>query len=261
MRNNLLASVCIATGLCAFTLAGEDALKWQLDGYYAYFTGDYGARSDTDMSYVAVVPKRVFSWGEVSVTLPLLKISSPRGVVVVDGAAESVGDGSGDGGMETRSGIGDFIVKAEYALKEAEGKWPWVDAFAKLKLPTGDEDDGLGTGETDFGLGVEVLKLFPKNYLGFLDIGYTFIGDPSGMDYDNRWLFSPGIGRNVLPELMLAGFYELRTSIGPGDDAHSLSGLAYYTWRSNIKLYTMLDVGLSDGAADFGVTLGSKWRF
>lgn len=244
---------------CRYGICGEE-YRWKFDTYLSYSSGDYGDDRNTDMLYWPVAAKRILSRGEVGLTVPYVRISSPGSQIILDGTVETIEDGTATG-RETHSGLGDIVVKGEYALKDADDIWPWIDVFAKLKLPTADEDKGLGSGETDLGFGAESVKPLDNGYLAFLDIGYTIIGDPSGFDYDNRWMISPGVGRYYTPELLLAGFYEWRNAIGSGEDPHLLSFLGYYKWRPDLNGYVMLDLGLSDGAADFGITTGLQRRF
>ena len=257
LRTLLPAVLLACAAPCRFGIAA--GYKWKLDTYVSYASGDYGEDKNTAILYWPVVAKRVFSQGEVGLTLPYVRISSPGSQVLIDGAVETIGDGT-ETGTRTHSGLGDMIIKGEYALKEADETWPWIDVFAKLKLPTADDDKGLGTGEADFGIGLESVKRLQDDYLAFFDIAYTVIGDPSGVDYDNRWMISPGIGRYYTPDFMLAAFYEWRNAIGSGDDPHGVSFLAYHKWRPNLNGYAMLDFGLSNGAADVGFIAGLQWR-
>lgn len=80
------------------------------------------------------------------------------------------------------SGVGDSRIGAEYFL-EKEGII-FKGAF-DLKLPTGDEDVGLGTGSIDFGFAVTGRKR--EGDIGFnATAGYIIRGDakPNGFDVD-----------------------------------------------------------------------------
>lgn len=250
-------------GLLLLSAAGSPAMgnehKWQLDLYGSYSEGDYGQDADTEMLYLPAALKRLFPWGRLSLTVPWIYLKAPASRTVVDGGVEVTGET--DGERDSHSGLGDLILKCEYELAEGDDYWPWIDVFGKVKLPTADEDDGLGTGEVDVGVGVEMVKVFPGAYLGFLDVSFTRIGDPSGTDYDDRWALSPGVGRYVTPDLMLAAFYEWRQAVTGGDDPMGLSFLASQKLRSDLRAYGMFDIGMSDGEADFGLTLGVSLRF
>jgi len=51
------------------------------------------------------------------------------------------------GGDET--GIGDIILRTKYNFLRAQPRWPDLAIVGELKLPTGDDDNLLGTGDTN----------------------------------------------------------------------------------------------------------------
>jgi len=67
-----------------------------------------------------------------------------------------------------------------------------VTPYFKVKFPTADKDRGLGTGEFDETLGVDVSKRLIDALFGFLTLSYTFIGDPPGADFRNSFGWSVG---------------------------------------------------------------------
>jgi hypothetical protein len=90
-------------------------------------------------------------------------------------------------------GIGDIALSAKALLRE-EG--PWAPAIAgrfALKVPSGDEDRALGSGEVDVGLGLAIEKTFGPVRL-YVNTGLTI---PTGNPF-------AGTGIDSLP--MLASF-------------------------------------------------------
>lgn len=80
------------------------------------------------------------------------------------------------------SGIGDVRIGAEYFI---EKNTIIFKGAVDLKLPTGEEDDGLGTGSTDLGLSLTGRKR--EGDIGFnATAGYIIRGDasPNGIDVD-----------------------------------------------------------------------------
>ena len=97
-------------------------------------------------------------------------------------------------------GIGDIALSAKAVLRE-EGPWaPTIAGRFALKLPTGDEDRALGSGEVDVGLGVDLEKTFGPVRLYF-NTGLTI---PTGNPFS-------GTGIDSLPMLstFLTGEYHL----------------------------------------------------
>ncbi|MHC4703466.1 MAG: transporter, partial [Planctomycetota bacterium] len=230
------------------------APKWQTGLSFSYLTGDYGENDNTDITYVATSIKRYLSRGDVTLTIPYVDISD--GATFVGGEVEPIAGGGG-------SGLGDVILKGRYYAVEQDGPLPYIDLVGSIKIPTADEDKGLGTGETDFTWMVEFARrLKKKGWIALAEIGYTFVGEPSGFDVDNRWLYSLGLAYEYDPKITLSGYIDGRTAIFEGnDDPLSILLIGEYKLRPDLRFDTMLEVGLSDGAPDFGITFGVRKRF
>jgi len=97
-------------------------------------------------------------------------------------------------------GIGDIALSAKALLRE-EGQWaPAIAGRVALKLPSGDEDRALGSGEVDVGLGLALEKTFGPVRL-YVNTGLTI---PTGNPF-------AGTGIDTLPMLstFLTGEYRL----------------------------------------------------
>lgn len=221
------------------------AYDWSVGGALFYQTGDYGTDISSDLVYIPFTARRHFSRGDAAVTVPYLWLRSDRNPL------------TGESGSTTESGLGDIALKGRYQAVSQESWKPFIDVFGRVKLPTADEDKGLGTGETDFGIGTEMVRRFAGPYLAFFDISYTWVGSPSGVDYDNRVVWDIGIGYEMRPNMLLSVFYEHRTSITAiGKDSRSIYGLVNWLVRRDLSVYGMLETGVSDGGPDFGVSAG-----
>ena len=242
-------------GSPAFSLA-DDAPKWQTGLSFSYLTGDYGEDENTDIYYGAVNVKRYLEKGDVTLTVPYLDISAD-GATFVGGQVEPISGGN------SGSGLGDIILKGRYYAFEQDGPLPFIDLVGSIKFPTADEDEGLGTGKADFTWMVEVARrLEDKDWIALGEIGYTFVGEPSGFDADNRWLYSVGMAHELDPQITLSGYLDGRTAIFPGnDDPLSILLIGEYKFRPDLRFDTLLEFGLNDGAPDFGVTFGLRKRF
>lgn len=247
--------VCAALLFPVANCAAAQNYVWQIESSMTCETGAYGSEERTDIFYWPVILKRFFSRGDVALTVPYLSLDTEGETTLVDGTPV---EGNGGGG----SGLGDISIKGRYNWLEQKGKQPFVDLTARLKLPTADEGDGLGTGEFDLGFGAEFVRNMGNNYVGFADLTYTFIGDPDGISYDNRIDADFGLGYQFRRELMGIALYNYRSAISSsGSDAHSLLFLGNCRVSPQIRTYAMLELGLSSGAADYGLTFGASYRF
>src|SRR5688572_9409175 len=74
-------------------------------------------------------------------------------------------------------GFGDAVIGTKYVLLPEQERLPGIAASFELKLPTGDEDKGLGSGEFDYDLRLRTQKTWGW-FTGIINVGYTFIGEP-----------------------------------------------------------------------------------
>jgi hypothetical protein len=234
--------------------SANEGPTWQYGLSFSYLTGDYGEDEDTDILYTAATLKRYFEKGDVTLTVPYLDIS--EGVTFIDGGAEPVPGATGG------SGLGDIILKGRYYAVEQSDLLPYIDLVGSVKIPTADEDKGLGTGETDFTVMAEFARRLDNDAWFVLgELGYTFVGEPSGYDADNRWLYSVGLACEVDPKLTLSGYLDGRTAIFDGnEDPLSILLISEYKFRPDLRLDTLLEIGLNDGAPDLGITVGLRKR-
>lgn len=246
--------LAVLGGLPALGWAQESP-TWQYGLSFSYMTGDYGQKQDTDILYAAAAIKRYFEKGDVTLTVPYVDVSD-GGVTFIDGGAEVVA-GAGSG-----SGLGDIVLKGRYYAVAQEGWLPFIDLVGSLKLPTADEDEGLGTGKPDFTVMAEFARRLKRQpWIVLAELGYTFVGEPSGYDVENRWLYSIGVAYEVNPKVTLSGYLDGRTAIFRGnDDPLSVLLIGEYKWRPDFRLDTMLELGLNDGAPDLAVTVGVRKR-
>lgn len=143
-----------------------------------------------------------------------------------------------------------------------------------MKLPTADEDDGLGTGETDYSFQVDLSKGF-GDFTPFATIGYKVRGD-----LDDGYFFSIGGGWRLTPAVTAGLIYDYseasvdsRLDPGPdgiidtppgaplaGDDLlnsveNSRELVPYLNFKLNdrMSLQSYGVIGLSNNAPDYGL--------
>ena len=97
-------------------------------------------------------------------------------------------------GWET--GFGDVKLGAKYKLlDDYNGDGVGLALKAYVKLPTADEQKGLGTGKTDFGGDLILSKSLNRAADIHASLGYEINGDPDGVNIGNA--FKWGVGLNV----------------------------------------------------------------
>jgi hypothetical protein len=259
------------------SISRADDSKWQIGPSIYHSSGDYGTGSTTTMTALPLSVRRLFQDGDITLVLmPYLSITSDCSVTMIGGVPNRTGgtcEPTTDPSKPnkppkvrsspvTERGIGDTILRGRYYLLDEQGWRPTLAVTAKIKFPTASRDQGLGTGEFDEGLGMELSKKFGTTWIGFADVSYTNLGDPPGLDLRNQWNYDFGVGYYFSKELMASLFYEEWTAVipelqNPRDLLLALNYIATQTFRLNASLAR----GLSDGAPDWAFTAGVGIRF
>lgn len=159
------------------------------------------------------------------------------------------------------SGLGDIILRfGVIALFEGD-KAPQLRPSLFVKFPTASTSDGLGTGEFDFGVGVDASKWYGDLHLigeGF----YTWQGRADGFGLKNYFSYTAGVGyqltKSVEPMLLVKG--ATAPSSYSGD---LLEARARVIW--SLTDTTMLDLygslGIADSSPDYGGGLSVIYSF
>jgi hypothetical protein len=186
------------------------------------------------------------------------------------GGSGSGGSGSGSGGggsdddigsaARSVSGIGDASIALTYSLDAIGDSPAYVDFTGRVRLPTGDEDKGLGVGATDY---VALTELGWDGDPGgvFVSAGRRFLGDVDAFERVDGWQASAGGWVNIGNSAVIGAYYDWRnSSVRDGEDPSSVE--AYVSWRLNEawKLELNGGVGLSDASADYTAGLTVIWR-
>lgn len=248
-------AACLAPAASCALAAGE------LGAGLHYSTGDYGAAADTEITSLAFTAQRETGPWRLKLTVPYLEVTGPATVIPGIG---NLGPGNARGRgttttQGTATGLGDIVGAATYAFL-ARSDFAF-DGTARVKLPTADEGDGLGTGKTDFGFQVDayftVDRLTP-----FIGIGYTFFGDPGFVQLDDAMNYTVGTTYRIDARDSAGLSLDGRERLSPGS-AEQRELVGYWTrrlagpWRA--QLYFLL--GLADGSPDHGMGATATYAF
>jgi hypothetical protein len=255
----LLMAACLApAATCALGADGETILG----GGLHYSTGDYGAGADTEITSLALTAQRETGPWRLKLTVPYLEVTGPGTVIPGVGNVNNTNPrrrGGGGTASGTASGLGDIVGAATYALYAGGGTA--IDGTARIKLPTADADQGLGTGETDFGFQLDAYHTMDR-LTPFLGIGYTIFGSSSFVNLDDAMNYTIGASYRL----------DARDSVGLSLDgrervsaasAEQRELIGFWTrrltgpWRA--QLYFLL--GLADGSPDWGMGATALYAF
>lgn len=264
--------------------------NWQIGMSPSYSSGNFGTNTTSEFVYVPFSVRRYFRDGDVSLVIPFVSVTSNGTATLVGGqpiqtlpgrclkkggteidtdkpeCLTLLNAGQGVAGQAaqrvTNSGLGDIILRGRYYLVEERDYVPLIAITGRLKIPTASEGKGLGTGALDHGYGIEISKLIGEKWLAFLDGGYNFIGNPDGVELQNQYWYDIGAGYYFTKNLLGSVYFEEYRALVPGlvnirDLFFAMNYKASSAWRFNGGVA----VGLSNGAPDYVLSIGTSYRF
>ena len=274
--------------------------NWQIGFTPSYSSGNFGTNTTSTFFYAPISIRRLFRDGDVTLVIPFVTATTDGRATLVGGNAVRVDDGGGsnpgpggggggtpdDGGCSgkglsgsgknrvcgtttraagqkvTTSGIGDIILRGRYYVVEEKDWIPLIAVTGRLKLPTASASEGLGTGEMDEGVGMEVSKLLGDKWVTFLDGGFNVIGRPDGLNLRNQHWYDVGTGYYVTSDLMTSVYFEEYRSLVSGrQNARDVFFAMNYRTSSGWRFNGGVAVGVSNGAPDYALSLGTSYRF
>lgn len=254
----LRTTLCAALVLASAGAQAEDGFSLSVGADYS--SGDYGSDTTTDIFSIPVTGKWTSGNWSVKASLPWVRIDGDPNVLPGVGSVVNSnprGRGRGNAGAPppstpeegSASGIGDLRLSATYAFDT--GGPLGVDLTANVKVPTADEDKGLGTGATDYGLALDLYRDFDGTTV-FGGVGYTIMGDSDFIDVDSVLGANVGVSRKLGPGSLGASYEWREAATDSFDDRSEL--MAFYSMRtdggSRWQVYAV--AGLSDGSPDIG---------
>jgi len=285
MKTKTLWTALVLSVAPAFTAAAADGPdRWQLGTASSLSTGNYGSLTSTKVVHTPFMIRRLFADGDLTLIVPMTCVDGNGDVTVVDGRpARTEQNGTGrttstdaTTGRTTVSttrtasanvpqtvcGVGDLVVRGRYYLLDEAAWFPTVALRAHVKLPTASVTRGLGTGRSDEGVGVETTKTIGQGLAVMLDAGFTFVGEPSDVTYNNAWWYAVGLGRDLTPHVNVSAFYEHDRAIVTGfEDARDVLAAVSVKGPNGWRFQGSALFGLSSGAPARGMALGASRRF
>lgn len=91
---------------------------------------------------------------------------------------------------ESNTGLGDVELKLDLLAFQDIFRYPFIIPHLDVTFPTGDEDEGLGTGETVINFGVSVGTKVYDALTYVVDLSYAFNGATEDYDDENIFMIS-----------------------------------------------------------------------
>lgn len=240
----LIAASMLTQMALAQEAPSEPSYRARFSLGYHFSTGKYGASESTEISYIPLVARADFGAWSLAVTVPYIRISGPS--VVIDGVQTVDGEAGG---------LGDISTRASYLMQPRYEWMPFVDLIGRIKFPTASRSDGLGTGEFDYGLEIEVSKRL-GSFTPFAVAGYRILGSPPGSTLRNVALASVGSTYALLDTLPVGILLDYRDAASAASSTR-LELVPFLSWK--LSAYWSMDfytsAGLAQGSPDVGTGL------
>ncbi len=159
------------------------------------------------------------------------------------------------------SGPGDTVLGFSLPVRQETDRWPEIQVQATIKLPTADEEKGLGTGEVDYGIGMKLEKSVGP-WLALGELNYNIIGSPDAYSLNNYLAGSLGLSAKITPFLegtiqFLAG----EPMSEKGEAQIEMKTSFCYDFKSFGEVFLEFSLGMARGSPDYLLGLGYLYTF
>ena len=252
---------------CTHSAHAQDtfaAAFWQFraNAGFDFSSGYYGAAKATEILYLPVTVQAAKGPWTLKATVPWIRVSGPG--LLIDGAGEAT---AGVRTTGAASGIGDINLSATYALEQLYNQGLFIDLTGRVKAPTASFSKGLGTGEWDGAVQVDVAKTIggtgPGTFMPFATIGYRITGDPTGFFLRNVLYGSLGL-QYTWSDIVTTGVsYDIRqaaihAAVDPEEATAYMNIRLGQDWSANV--YGVVGLSRNSPTAGGGMVLTYRWR-
>jgi len=249
-----LSSLALALSVSTGALA--ESYKYSIGADYS--SGEYGDAETTTMMFLPVAA--TYTTGNWS-------FKGSMSLVSLDGPGTADGDSTINTGAANTSsefGLGDTWLAATYSVEAMPYQWGYLDLGAKVKLPTGDTDKRLGTGEIDYSIQADYFKPL-GDVTSFVTLAYKVKNDYSYEDsnilLNNVWYLSLGADYAVSKSLNTGVILDYQqASIDTNDARTELMGYGRYTLSNRWQVMGYGYTGFTDASPDLGVGIQVTYK-
>lgn len=269
----LLLPMGMTAGMTAGLMAAPSALAegFSLGAGFNYSSGDYGTGTTTEITSVPVIGQYETGPWKLKLTVPYIRVEGASSVIPGAGSVTNLnpaGRGRGNAVAAgtttttgTAQGLGDIVAAATYNAYYNSASKFGMDLTGKVKLGTADRDKGLGTGEHDYSIGVDLFKSLDR-YTLFGGVGYTTYGSSSFISLDDAFSVNLGalyrLSDRSSAGLALDARERVSASSGP---QRELTAFMTHELSKSWKAQGYVLKGFADGSPDWGVGAHATMAF
>lgn len=163
------------------------------------------------------------------------------------------------GGAAT--GVGDVQLEVGYRLLTEGARTPWLRGLVAVKLPTADEERGLGTGEVDVAAGLGAGRRFGP-WSALAEARYLVPGQADDLDLKDVFSLEAEAGVETSSRLYAGlNLWYATPAAGDADPQLELRGKLILPLSSQLDLKGFAGLGLADGSPDWSAGLSAVSYF
>jgi hypothetical protein len=162
--------------------------------------------------------------------------------------------------MGTSEGMGDTTVALTRTFSPKKKSDLYIDVTGRVRLPTGDEDKGLGVGVTDTAVALEV-GAAGRKHGAYVNLARRFLGERDDLERTDGWQARVGGWVKVDDKTTIgASYYWRNSSFKDGEEPSEVGVYVSRKLTKDVDVSLDAGFGLSDASADSSVGLRFTWR-
>jgi hypothetical protein len=227
----------------AWPLAANAANQWDVASGFDYYTGKYGAASNTDVWSIPLSVRDQIGKFRLELNVPYLHVRGPgvfAGGVIVGGNT-----------VATASGMGDVNLGAAWMLHEDDQSLPGIELAGGVKLPTAPAS--LGTQKFDYNIQANFNHSLSPRVMLFGSLGYQWLSDFRGFQLEDGVTATGGVNFRPGETTSVGVSANFRqTYYRTLDDQFTLTPYALWTFAPHLRLSGYGIVGFTNSSPNIG---------
>lgn len=163
-------------------------------------------------------------------------------------------------GRSTQSGLGDIIAAFSYNLIDHVPTGIVFDITARLKIPTANASQNLGSGQFDYAVQGDFFKTISK-FIFNATFGYRILGNPSGITFHNVLYGAAGMSYRLSPDSTIGTSFNVGQSTVRLQDSRDLTLYLSHRVSDRFRLNIYGLRGFSERSPDWGGGLNLRYIF
>ncbi len=148
--------------------------------------------------------------------------------------------------LKKKSGLGDATVGVEWIAYKNLFDYPWIMPHAQVSFDTGDEDKGLGAGDTEYMIGIAIGVTVNREFHFVADARYQILDQRDNIpSIAGSIVWDLDQSFSLIAEIELSREKDAADVFGVRDDRHPLIFLAGMHYRASRALQFTLHGGTS----------------